>query len=382
MPAGTSRMRPPKLDSITAMISSSSSSPSSTSSPIVVADVLRRRVAATRTRSRRGRPGQATRCSAPRPARPACSVRRPRWRRRRGARRRRTRAAPTPATACTAWPRVMRSARGSSCSWVPRKSAVTRGDDAAAHDAVGVDDPGLGHLGDAEGDGDRAVLVVDDRPVAALAGEELLDVRPGRRRRRPCRTWRRRAARPAARRSDQLGVLLLARHAARLEEVDDDPVALAAGQLERRAVGAARRSPRAPAGPSAACPPSRRSTVGAGEHDEQPGDARRRWPGRRTGRCRRSGHRTTAAHRSLARRLARLTLSVASARSHRAARRRRPAPTRDRSGAGARAGERRQQRADGHHRAADPQPHDQRLDEHADRRRRVAPGAAPRSSVR
>ena len=54
---------------------------------------------ATRTRSRPGTRGRRPAARWPRPARPACSARRPGWRRRRGSRRRRTRAAPTPATA-------------------------------------------------------------------------------------------------------------------------------------------------------------------------------------------------------------------------------------------------------------------------------------------
>ena len=48
-----------------------------------------------------------------------------------------------------------------------------RTDRAIPDDPVGVDDPRLRDQRDAEGRRDRAVVVVDDRPIPALVGEEL-----------------------------------------------------------------------------------------------------------------------------------------------------------------------------------------------------------------
>ena len=151
---------------------------------------------------------------------------------------------------------------------------MTSRDDAAADDAVGIDDPRLRHLGHAEGDGDRAVVVVarpaSHRPRWRRTSSTLLAVVVVDDRVEAGAVGRAPAA--AATNVAELGVLLLARHAARLEEVEHDPVALAPGQVERRRRRPARRRPPAPAGPSAASRPSRRRRLGAGEHDEQPGD--------------------------------------------------------------------------------------------------------------
>ena len=104
--------------------------------------------------------GQAMRCSMRLgPLGRACSARRRGSPRRRGTRRRRARAAPTPASASAAAVH-RRTARAAAAAGRRGSRRVTRRDDPAADDAVGVDDPRLGHLGHAEGDGDRAVVVV------------------------------------------------------------------------------------------------------------------------------------------------------------------------------------------------------------------------------
>ena len=102
------------------------------------------------------------------------------------------------------------------------------------HDAVRVDHPGLGHLGHAEVDGDRTAIVVDDGPLAAVLGEEVLDsgavvvvhdrVQLGALDAELGLLFGER---------NQLGVLLDARDAVRREEVEDHPAAAPATEVER-----------------------------------------------------------------------------------------------------------------------------------------------------
>ena len=265
----------------------------------------------------------------------------PGWRRRRGSRRRRTAASPpTPGQRLTS-ASVEPHQRPQQLQLVaPRKSAVTSQMIRAAHDAVGVDDPRLGHLGDAEGDGDRAVVVVHDRPVAALGRRRTARRSPGRRRRRSCRARRRRAERLLLLDElDQLGVLLLARHAAGREEVEHDPAALAPGELERRAVGQLADRLRRRLVRSAASRPSRRSARRTRRARRTARRARRRRRGRRTAR---PGARVGPPASDSTRRSSCSRLSQRGRPRSRAS----TAPTPGRSAAPAAAGERGEQRAE------------------------------------
>jgi hypothetical protein len=113
------------------------------------------------------------------------------------------------------------------------------GPPSAAPPHHGVDHERLRPLGDAEGDARRAVGIHHHRPVAAALGEELGD----RLRRVGVPRDRVQLGAEAAERAllgdehHQLLVFGLARHTGGVEEVHDHPAALAAGEVERVAVG-------------------------------------------------------------------------------------------------------------------------------------------------
>ena len=322
--------------------------------------------------------GQAMRCGdAPRPARPACSARRSRLAPTASSPTTTSTSSDPPRPALDAWSTQRHRARCSPrarCSWAAEAVGGDPRDDrgrarspsgSMIHVSGTLDTPKATAIepsssyttGQSPPSSAKnvshvvAVVVVDDRvQLGAVGAERVLLVDEARRARgAPAGTARSRT----------------------WKKLSTTQLPLRRAEVERRAVGERRRSAAGAGWPSSGV--SAVSSVdgfGAGEHDEQPGDTTATASATNGATARRRPRRRPRARRSIGR-VRHLDSSCRAVRSAIGRRHRvgRPAP--------AAAGERGQQRADGHHRPADPQPHDHRLDEHADRRRRGAGRGAP-----